>query len=226
MGSFKFALGVKPLPSPNGEVLVAGAPIEVAIPLPTMEVRLAAPERIGALRPGVPLSVTLQSTSLCPESLRLKVSDRKHPDRFVESGMSAPGFVLPAADGEVRTEQLQPEQAAPRGEAGTLTLEVIREGGHGSTTYPAPTTLHYYTPLWTEEFPREARMAFAAVALLGTTLLALPRVLFADPIRQHREGDSSVVSGRKRFRWFLFSLVCSLAAAFAIVYGAMARWFP
>jgi hypothetical protein len=226
MGSFKFTLGIKPLPSPNGEVLVAGAPIEVAIPLPKMEVRLSAPERIGPLRPGVALPITLQSTSLCQESLRLKVSDPKSPDRFLESGLSSPNFQLPAAEGEVRTEQIQPERPAARGEAGTLKLEAIRLGGHGSTTYPAPMTLHYYTPLWTEEFPREARIAFGSIALLGTTLLALPRVLFADPIRQHREGDSSVVSGRKRFRWFTFSLLCSLAAAFAIVFGAMARWLP
>lgn len=226
MGSFKFTLGIKPLPSANGEVLVAGAPIEVSIPLPKMEVRLAAPERIGALRPGVPLPITLQSTSLCQELMRLKVSDPNRPDRFVESGLTAPEVQLPAGEGEVRTEQLQPERPAPRGEAGTLKLEAIRLGGHGSTTYPAPLTLHYYTPLWTEEFPREARIAFGSIALLGTTLMALPRVLFADPIRQHREGDSSVVSGRKRFRWLTFSVLCSLAAAFAIVYGAMARWLP
>src|SRR5262249_22288755 len=60
--TFKFMLRVKPLPGPNGDVLIAGTPIEVAIPLPKMEISLAASERLGALRKGVPLPVTLQST--------------------------------------------------------------------------------------------------------------------------------------------------------------------
>lgn len=226
VGAFKFTLGIKPLPSPNGDVIVAGAPIEVAIPLPKMEVSVAAPERIGALRAGVSLPVTIQSTSLCSEQLRLKISDPNHPGRFVDSGLSNPSFQLPPSDGEVRAEQVMPEAPAARGEGGTLVLEAIRVNGHGSTVYPAPLTLRYYTPLWTEEFPREARIAFVALALLGTTLLSVPRVLAADPIRQHRAGDSSVVSGRKRFRWFVISLICSLAIAFAVVYVALARWLP
>ena len=225
-GQFKFTLGLKPLPSSNGDVVVAGAPIGVSIPMPKMDVTLGAPERIGALRPGVSLSVALQSTSLCPESLRLRVSDPDHPDRFVDSGVSQPSFRLPPGDGEVRTVLLQPEHAAPRGEAGTLRLEAQRIDGHPSTTYPAPVAIRYYTPLWTEEFPAEARAAFAAIAVVMTGLLALPRVLFADPIRAHRDGDSSVVSGRKRFRWFLTSLLLSLAGAFVAVYWAMARFLP
>jgi hypothetical protein len=194
--------------------------------MPKMSITLGAPDRIGALRPGVPLSVTLQSTSLCPESLKLRVSDPDHPDRFVEPGMSQPTFQLPASDGEVRTVLLEPEHAAPRGEGGALRLEAQRLDGHPSTTYPAPVAIRFYTPLWTEEFPAEARAAFVVIATVMTGLLALPRVLFADPIRAHREGDSSVVSGRKRLRWFLTSLLLSLAGAFVAVYWAMARFLP
>src|SRR5262249_39517219 len=89
-GALSFKLGLRPLPGPNGDVLVAGAPMEVAIPLPRMAVTMSAPERIGALRPGVALPITLQSTSLCQETLRLRVSDPDHPERFLDSGVGAP----------------------------------------------------------------------------------------------------------------------------------------
>jgi hypothetical protein len=225
-GVFKFKLGLKPLASPNGEILVAGAPIEVAVPLPKMDVTMSVPERMGALRPGAQLPITLQSSSLCPESMRLKVSDPEHPTRFSNSGLSSPSAELKPGDGEARVDQLMPDRPAPRGEGGTLVVEAIKVAGHPSSSYPEPQRIRYYTPLWTEEYPTESKIAFVVVELLATAALALPRTLFTDPIAAHRKGDSSVVSGRKRFRWFVVSFTVSLAFAALAVYWAMARYMP
>jgi hypothetical protein len=226
IGKFDFGIDVKPVASPNGQVLVNGSPVQVSVNLPKMEVSLAAPERLGALRPGVPLPVTLQSTSLCAESLRLKLSEPADPSRFASSGLTAPEFLLAAGDGEIRTVQVAPERPAARGQGGLLRLEAIKEGGHPSTTYPAAIELRYYTPLWTEEFPLRARVAFLLIAAALSLAFSLPRTLFADPIVAHRAGDSSAVSGRKRFRWFVLSTAASLPLSLAIVYWAMARFLP
>jgi hypothetical protein len=107
-----------------------------------------------------------------------------------------------------------------------LRLEALRVGGHPSTTYPPAQQVRYYTPLWTEEYPNEARWLFVALEILGTCALALPRNLFSDPIAAHRDGDSSVVSGRKRFRWFVASFFIALAVASVTVYWVMARYMP
>jgi hypothetical protein len=226
VGAFAFGLELRPVASPNGRVVVAGSPVQVSAPLPKMEVTLNAPERIGALRPGVALPLTLQSSSLCPESLRLKLTEPADPDRFVDSGLSAPQVRLAAGDGEVRTVEVVPLRAAPRGRGGVLRLEAIPQEGHPSTIHPAPIEIRYRTPLWTEEFPELARLAFGLLAAGSTLALALPRVLFADPLVAHRQGDSSLVSGRKRFRWLVLSAAISTPLAFAIVYWAMARFLP
>jgi len=110
--------------------------------------------------------------------------------------------------------------------AGTLALEAILVACFPAATLPAPLRVHYYTPLWTEESPERARLVFLALALVGTAALALPRTLFSDPIAAHRGGESSLVSGRKRFRWLVTSALVSLAIASVVVYWAMARYMP
>lgn len=226
VGKLDFGLEVRAIPSPNGQVLVNGAPVQVSVNLPKMEISLAAPERLGALRAGTPLPISVQSTSLCAEALRLKLSEPADPSRFATSGLSAPEFTLAAGDGEIRTVQVAPERPAPRGQGGSLRLETIKEAGHPSTLYPAPLDLRYYTPLWTEEFPTQARIAFLSIAAVLALAFSLPRTLFADPIVAHRTGDSSAVSARRRFRWFVLSTAASLPLSFAIVYWAMARFLP
>ncbi len=225
-GPFNFKIGIKTLPSPNGEILTAGSPLEISVPLPKMAVTVAVPEQIGPLRPGVTVPITLQSTSLCAEALRLRVFDPRKPDRFVESGLSAPNVFLAPTDGEIRSVQLLPVQSAPRGEEGTIVLETARVNGHPSTTVPSAMQLHYYTPLWTQEFPREAVLTFFGMTAALTLLFSFPRTLMADPIFAHQAGDSSIVSGRKRFRWFISSFtIAGVFAAFA-VFWAMARYMP
>ncbi|HEY3083339.1 MAG TPA: VWA domain-containing protein [Chloroflexota bacterium] len=225
-GAFGFGLELRPLASPNGQVVVVGSPLQVSVRLPKMDVTLTAPERIGALRPGVALPITLQSSSLCPESLRLRLTEPADPVRFADSGLSAPQVLLGPGAGEIRAAQVAPVRPAARGQGGVLRLEAIRQEGHPSTAQPEPVEIRYYTPLWTEEFPDLARLVFGLLAAGLTLVLALPRILFADPLVAHRDGDSSVVSGRRRLRWLVLSAVVSAPLAFAIVYWAMARFLP
>ncbi len=220
-----FTLGLEPIPSPNGAVLVAGVPMTAPIRVPPMEVRVSAPDNLGPLRPGGTLTVAIQSTSLCEERMTMRLNEPAAPDRFSDAGISPSAFTVFPASGDVQNLRLTPRVAAPRGTSGSLVLAIERIAGHRDTSYPRTVTIGYRTPLWSEEFPRTALAAFIGIAAALAGIFALPRIL-ADPIPAHRHGDSSAVAARRRVRWFTYSLIFATGLAYLTVYQALARWLP